>query len=433
MAQPGLSFAQFENIVPHLGFTQDGYNYTGPCPICGQLRQFYQGFEQGRAVLASIPAGLNGNTCTCPQGEIEKVWLRTQPDHALNGRKGTEIPINGTYEKFLEPLPDAPINGIRPLPLRTLMAKDFPPLVWLAPGLIALGQLVLLGGRPKGGKSWLVLQLVQCVDTGQPFLGKESKTARALYIALEDGERRVYQRCQLLKWQPRRAAVLFQVARFDGPDGLVGPGLAQIDRLAQGYDLIVIDPLIATLSGGINENDNTRMGLIINELARIAHNTDTAVVLVHHTGKHSSDDIFNTLRGASAIRGGYDVGLLLDRKPGEAEAVLHAESRDVDVENMTLRQSTNGAGWQYVGNSFEIEKIRAGKQTLQAMLEMDQDHAGLTAKEIATFRNVSETTTYKQLERLEADGYVFREEQPSTQMGKKADIWHVSTNKSEMG
>ncbi len=340
--------------------------------------------------------------------------------------KGQELFAEGANGKLLAATTATFSTGIRPLPLAALLAKNFPPLVWLVPGLIAQGQLVLLGGRPKGGKSWLVLQLVQCVDTSQPFLGKETKPARALYIALEDGERRVYQRCQLLKWQPKQADVLFHVGRFDGPEGLAGPGVAQIEQLAVTYDLIVIDTLIATLSGSINENDNTRMGLIINELARIAHDTDTAVVLVHHTGKSSSDDIFNTLRGASAIRGGYDVGLLLDRKSGESEAILHAESRDVDVENMTLRQSFDGAGWEYVGSSFEIEKIRAGRQTLQAMLEVDQDHVGLTVKEIAAFRKVSEATTYKQLERLEKSGYVFRDEQPSTQMGKKADIWYVA-------
>lgn len=423
MDRTSLTFAQFEQIVPQLGFTQKGHNYIGPCPICGQLLQFYQGFEQGRSVLTFIPLGHNGSLCSCQQYDIEQAWLADQFSQAANGQNGHGGFVEEANGKLLD---SALPTGTRPLPLSALLTKEFPPLVWLVPGLIAQGQLVLLGGRPKGGKSWLVLQLVQCVDTGQSFLGKETKTAKALYIALEDGERRVYQRCQLLKWQPRQAEVLFHVGRFDGSDGLAGPGLAQIDRLALAYDLIIIDTLIATLSGGINENDNTRMGLIINELARIAHKSDTAVVLVHHTGKSNSDDIFNTLRGASAIRGGYDVGLLLDRKPDEAEAVLHAESRDVDVENMTLRQSAHGAGWEYVGSSFEIEKIRAGRQTLQAMLEMEQDNEGLTVKEIATFRNVSETTTYKQLERLEEGGYVFRDEQPSTQMGKKADIWYVA-------
>ena len=425
----GLSFSQFEQILPRLGLKQQGENYIGPCPLCGLQRQYYQGFDQGKGVLLSIPIGRNGSACTCRPDDIERAWLEREKDPpavAQIGQKAFSVNGNGALADESVP-PFSYAVAARPLSLAALLTRDFPPLVWLVPGLIALGQLVLLGGRPKGGKSWLVLQLIQCVDTGQPFLGKETRTAKALYIALEDGERRVYQRCQLLKWQPRQAAVLFHVPRFDGPDGLAGPGLTQIDRLAWQYDLIVIDTLVATLSGGINENDNTRMGVIINDLARIAHTTDTAVVLVHHTGKNSGgDDIFNTLRGASAIRGGYDVGFLLDRKPGESEAVLHAESRDVDVENMTIRQSSDGAGWEYVGSSFEIEKIRAGKQTLQAMLEMDQEHAGLTVKEIATFRNVSEATTYKQLERLEASAYVLREEQSSTQMGKKADIWYVA-------
>lgn len=421
-----LTFAQFEQIIPHLGFKQEGSDYIGPCPICGSPRQYYRGFEQGEGVVVSIPMGNSRSTCRCSQNDIEQVWLTDHFSKTSSSHNGSGISSNGTTGKLHEPTTAIHLTRSMPIPLATLLAKDFPPLVWLVPRFIAQGQLVLLGGRPKGGKSWLVLQLVQCVDTGQSFLGKETKVAKALYIALEDGARRVYQRCQLLKWQPRQAAVLFHIARFDGPDGRAGPGLAQIDRLAASFNLIVIDTLIGTLSGGINENDNTRMGLIINELARIAHNTDTAVVLVHHTGKSNSDDIFNTLRGASAIRGGYDVGLLLDRKPDESEAILHAESRDVDVENMTLRQSTGGAGWEYVGSSFEIEKIRAGRQTLQAMLEMDQDDVGLTVKEISSFRSVSEATTYKQLERLEEGGYVFRNEQPSTQMGKKADIWYVA-------
>jgi RecA-family ATPase len=166
------------------------------------------------------------------------------------------------------------------------------------------------------------------------------------------------------------------------------------------------------------------MGAIINELARIAHTSNTAIVLVHHTGKSASEDVFNTLRGASALRGGYDVGLLLERKPGEAEAVLHTESRDVEVENMTLRQLANG-GWEYVGNSHEIEKIRAGRETIKAMLEHDPDGEGKTAKEIAKHRSVSESAVYRQLNRLVEDGYIEKIDRPSTGEGKEADLFLV--------
>jgi hypothetical protein len=219
---------------------------------------------------------------------------------------------------------------------------------------------------------------------------------------------------------------LFEIAKFDGPNGMPGPGLAQVAALAGEYDLIIIDTLIATLSGNANENDNVQMGAIFNELARIAHHSDTAVLVVHHTGKAARDDVFNTLRGASAIRGGYDVGLLLERKPGEREAILYAESRDVDVENMTLQQVPDGAGWECIGNALEIEKIRAGRKTLQALIDLDPDDNGLTVKEIAEHRKVSEATTYKQLEKLEAGGYAIKEEQSSTGDGKQPDIWHVA-------
>jgi hypothetical protein len=214
MKSASLTFAQFEQIISQLGFEQQGSDYIGPCPICGSLRQYYRGFEQGEDMLASIPMGNNKSTCRCLQNDIEQVWVTTHFSTPSNGHNGSGSSSNGANGKPLEPATVGFPAGTRPLPLATLLTKDFPPLVWLVPRFIAQGQLVLLGGRPKGGKSWLVLQLVQCIDTGQPFLGKETKMAKALYIALEDGERRVYQRCQLLKWQPRQAAVLFHIARF---------------------------------------------------------------------------------------------------------------------------------------------------------------------------------------------------------------------------
>jgi len=318
------------------------------------------------------------------------------------------------------------IMSLQAISMADLLAKSFSPLIFLVHKLMALGHLVLLAGRPKSGKSWLVLQLAMCIDTGLPFLGQETRQAKVLLIALEDGDRRVYQRAQLLKWTPSKTArVAFNVANFDGPDGTPGPGLIQVEQAAANFDLIIIDTLIATLSGRANENDNVQMGVIINTLARIAHETNTAIVLVHHTGKAYSEDVFNTLRGASSIRGGYDVGLLLERNQGEKEAVLHAESRDVDVENMTLRQSANGIGWEYVGSSIEINKIRAGRKTLNAMLELDPEGNGLTVKEIAEHREVTEVAIYKQLNRLEADGYVTKLEQPSTEDGKQPDIFYV--------
>jgi hypothetical protein len=59
------------------------------------------------------------------------------------------------------------VAPIRPIPMKELMAKDFPDLYFLVDGLLAKGNLAMLGGRAKGGKSWLVCQLAQAVDMGR--------------------------------------------------------------------------------------------------------------------------------------------------------------------------------------------------------------------------------------------------------------------------
>lgn len=313
-----------------------------------------------------------------------------------------------------------------PRPMSELLAHRFKPQEYLVDRLLAKGHLGSLGGRPKSGKSWIGLQLAMSIDTGTEFLGRETLKSKVLYYALEDGDRRVQARAKALGWQPQNAAVLFTIPNLDDGQGGYGPGVEEIARYLADFDLIIIDTLIAAMSGKTDERDNSAMGRLINDLARLAHRSDKAILIVHHTGKAANpDDIFATLRGASAIRGAYDVGLILERKPGEREAILHTESRDLDVRNMTLRQADNGAGWKYVGDAHELEKIRAGRKVLDAMLENDASGEGLTAKQLAEIRKVSEATIHNQLKRLEADGYICRDEQPSTQMGKRPDIWRV--------
>lgn len=311
----------------------------------------------------------------------------------------------------------------RPLPLAQLLKRDFPPLVFLVDGILAKGHLAMLGGRPKSGKSWLVLQLAQAIDRGLTFLDRETRRGRVLYIALEDGERRIYQRTNVLRWQPTDgAAVLFDIAHFDGSDGMPGPGLAQIAALADDFDLIIIDTLIATLSGRASENDNVQMGMIVNELARIAHTSETAVLLVHHTSKGNSENVFDLLRGASALRGAYDVGLLLERKQDEREGILHMESRDVDLSNMTIRQAGDGAGWECLGNGSEINRIRAGRRVVEALRENGD---GLTAEEVGELLKVSRQAAGAQLRGAESAGLVRRESERREGSTKPVDIWYL--------
>ena len=80
-----------------------------------------------------------------------------------------------------------------------LTAQQFPPLTYAVDGLIPEG-FALVVGPPKAGKSWLALALLLAVASGGVALGviKAGPPRRVLYLALEDGDRRMQDRCRSL-------------------------------------------------------------------------------------------------------------------------------------------------------------------------------------------------------------------------------------------
>ena len=66
-----------------------------------------------------------------------------------------------------------------------LMDMEFPAQKSIIRDLIPQG-LSILGGAPKVGKSWLVLDLCVKVAKGENLWGYETTKGRSLYVALED-------------------------------------------------------------------------------------------------------------------------------------------------------------------------------------------------------------------------------------------------------
>ena len=174
-----------------------------------------------------------------------------------------------------------------------LYDKQYPPREFIVDGLVKRGDLVLLAGRPKSGKSWLLLQLAQAVDTGARFLGRETARAKVLFIALEDGERRVHERLHIRGWRPAEAHFAFDLFP------LGGAGLQQLKYAAQAFDVVIVDSFRAAL-GAADECDNGLMAQLVQSLADHAHDTGKVIVIAHHTRKAGAEDPFETVRGASS-------------------------------------------------------------------------------------------------------------------------------------
>lgn len=297
--------------------------------------------------------------------------------------------------------------------------RQFEPRRFIVDGLIQQGNLALLAGRPKSGKSWLLLQMAQAIDTGAPFLGRATTKTPVLYLALEDGERRIYERLHVRKWRPREASFAF------GMMPLTGDGLAQVEAAIAGFGVIVIDTLRAACGPGADENDNALMGGLVQSLADLAHRRDVAILVTHHTRKGDAEDAFDLIRGAGAIRGAYDLGIVIQRKPGEAEAVLRVESRDVEVDDMTIRFE-GATGWSYEGDGARIEDIRAGRKVVKALRELGD---GQTVEDIAAHMRITREAAGQQLRAAEREGLVTRHSEatpgPKGKVTKPRDLWSL--------
>src|SRR5258708_17898367 len=78
------------------------------------------------------------------------------------------------------------------------MKCEFKPLQWAVEGILPEG-CVLFAGRPKLGKSWFAYLTGLAISVGGHVLGKiKVEKGEVLYLALEDGKRRLQSRFKKL-------------------------------------------------------------------------------------------------------------------------------------------------------------------------------------------------------------------------------------------
>lgn len=295
-----------------------------------------------------------------------------------------------------------------------LDAQVFPPLSWVAPGLVPEG-FGLVVGPPKLGKSWFVLGLGLAAACGGRALGRvPMQTRPVLYAALEDGDRRMQSRARALMInEPIPAAFeYFTMATpaeilpllrewLDGhPDGLV-----MLDTLGK-----VMPP---SIPGESAYQRDYRVGGRLKALSD--DHPGSALLVVHHTRKLTSGDWMDSTSGTQGLNGSADFTIALERGRGDGSALLRVSGRDVS-EGEYAATMTEGC-WTLEGDSLSAAARAArdnraaqnvGDQMAEVIAAVGRSSRAVRAEEVADAVGIDKDDAGRYLRRAAEAGRVER-------------------------
>lgn len=213
---------------------------------------------------------------------------------------------------------------------------------WLIPGLIERGTKVLLVGEPKTYKTWLGLQIMECLVNQVPFLGiydwVPEEPLKVLFVEEEGSLYRLAERwdiltqgeCQGYYWIIHRQGI-----QLDNKDSLTELRKTVMQLKP---DLMIFDPYAALHTQDENSVQGTMV--VMAALGTLMRSLPTmSLVLIHHSAKGRAGP-----RGSSALWGAVDLQLCVEALETPGQIQLTIMGRDLSDEShakMTLKFDGN--------------------------------------------------------------------------------------------
>ena len=235
----------------------------------------------------------------------------------------------------------------------TLMDKRLPPTKFCVDTLLPQG-LCILGGSPKVGKSWFVLDLCIHVARGEALWNLAVTQGEALYLCLEDPERRIQERLNTLTDDVPPG--MYFATGSTSIEGGVCDWIRAFKREHPGIVLVAIDTfqLIRTPTGDVSYGNDY---VELQPLRTLADELGVTLLLVHHLRKMGDKDPINKLTGSTGIAGAVDAIFILEKNERvENNATLHASGRDIRSLYHFIREAM-----EFVGSNTELTE-RIGKE-----------------------------------------------------------------------
>ena len=243
----------------------------------------------------------------------------------------------------------------------TLMDMRLEPTAYAVKTFLPQG-LCILGGAPKIGKSWLVLDLCVRIAKGEAIWNMETKRGTALYLCLEDSYARIQERLNSITDEVP-PNIFFAVCAKTMAEGLCDQIRAFVsdhpDTVIAAIDTFqIVRKSDADISYG-NDYQEIRI------LKALADELKITILLVHHLRKQGDSDPLNKLSGSTGISGAADAAYILDvSRRSQNGATLFCTGRDIDYREIELRFNKEKCLWEVLSDSLENPQILLPKEMI---------------------------------------------------------------------
>ena len=235
----------------------------------------------------------------------------------------------------------------------TLMDTRLPKRSFCIETLLPEG-ISVLGGAPKIGKSWMVLDFGVRIAKGEPIWNLPTKPGTVLYLALEDSLARIQDRlCKITDEVPNNLFIATMAGTL--ADNLC----SQIENFVLEHSdtlLVIIDTfqLIRTTTDISYANDYDE----VRKLKTLADKLHISLLLVHHLRKQGDSDPLNKLSGTTGISGAMDAIFILDVSKRHARgATLFCTGRDIENRELELNMSRESCVWELISDTLETPDL----------------------------------------------------------------------------
>lgn len=281
------------------------------------------------------------------------------------------------------------------LTLEELFDSESEAIDWLVPGLLPVGETVLLCALPKVGKSKAAVDLAFCVATGESrFLGQKTKQGRVLMITPDASPQSLKQELRKRGFRKQDSQNLHIFPRWSIDQMAVLESELETFR----PDLVVIDSLKKITAGKeISENSAEFADNII-ALNDMLTRYRAAGILVHHANKGNDAIGVERARGSTAIVGACWGTWMLDRipkpDPNNKKKLIHdpkcpkriftATNRDSEGTTLNIEFNSENNSWDFISEVGVDEEEAAQHMTYQERIlkVLRDNHKSLSGPEV---------------------------------------------------